>query len=111
MIGTSMMHHIMRHLRLSFGLFVRVPAELPTVVGGVGATFDTPAASYLTTIVRQAADNPVIAAANAIRASQGGTVDWSWARQAQLNDMGVYLPGNDLDRWMQHGYISDSFAN
>jgi hypothetical protein len=52
----------------------------------------------------------VIAAAHAIRASQGGNADWSWCKPVRNGTMGVYVPGNDLDRWMKRGFVSDAFA-
>jgi exodeoxyribonuclease-5 len=112
MLGTDLMAHIRRHLRSAFVLFVGDPAQIPPVGEVASRSFGVPRASHLHTIVRQAADNPVIAAASILRASQqAGAADWSWCRPARNGDMGVYLPGNDIDRWMQRGFVSDAFAN
>jgi exodeoxyribonuclease V len=111
MLGADIMMHIRRHLPNAFVLFVGDPAQIPPVGEVASQSFGIRRASHLRTIVRQAADNPVIGAAAIIRASQEtGAADWSWCRPAKHNDMGVYLPGNDVDRWMQRGFVSNEFA-
>ncbi len=109
MIGLEMMRHIRRHLPVSFVLFVGDPAQLPPVGEEASQTFGTKSRSHLETIVRQGAGNPILDAADAIRTSQGGLMDWSWCKPAQAAPLGVYVPQNP-DAWMQKAFTSPEFA-
>jgi exodeoxyribonuclease-5 len=108
MVGADMLTHIKGHLPMSFVLFVGDPAQLPPVGEVASGTFATTRRSHLSTIVRQGADNPILAAAHAIRESQGGPMDWSWAKSAKAPPMGVYVP-SDPDAWMREAFTSPKF--
>ena len=93
MVSEDLYRHIKRHLPSAFGLFVGDPAQLPPVGEVESQTFATKNRSHLTTIVRQAAGNPILAAASIIRASQGGPADMSWCAPSALeNKYGIFLP-------------------
>jgi exodeoxyribonuclease-5 len=109
MIGTELFRHIRRHLPRAFVLFVGDPAQLPPVDEAASPTFDIKARSHLDTIVRQAAGNPVLEAATAIRAMQGGEMSWDWCKPARAPPMGVYLPGAATDAWMKKAFTSTEF--
>lgn len=109
MVSSDLMVHIKRHLPVSFVLFVGDPAQLPPVGEIASQTFDTPGRSNLNTIVRQGADNPVLAAATTIRASQGGPMDMSWCRSANAKPFGVYMPRTQADAWMQKAFTNADF--
>jgi energy-coupling factor transporter ATP-binding protein EcfA2 len=109
MLGEDLMVHIRRHLKQSFVLFVGDPAQLPPVGETESQAFDTKRRSHLSTIVRQAANNPILAAAHAIRKSQGGPMDWSWCVPSAAPPLGVYLPGDSADDWMKQGFLSPAF--
>ena len=111
MIGTELFRHIRRHLPRAFVLFVGDPAQIPPVDETASPTFDTMSRSHLNTVVRQAADNPVLAAATAIRAMQGGEMCWDWCKPARAPPMGVYLPGAATDTWMQKAFTSKEFED
>ena len=109
MVDESLYAHIRRHLPMAFVLFVGDPAQLPPVGEVASRTFDTKARFHLSTIVRQGAGNPILDAAQAIRESQGGPADWSWAKSATVPPLGVYLPRSSLDAWMKKAFTSPEF--
>ncbi len=108
MISADLMAHIHRYLPLSFVLFVGDPAQLPPVGEIASQTFDTKAQSHLDTIVRQAEGNPILAAAQIIRMSQGGDMDMSWAKSATAAPFGIFNP-RDPNAWMKKAFTSDAF--
>jgi energy-coupling factor transporter ATP-binding protein EcfA2 len=110
MVSEDLYRHIKRHLPNAFVLFVGDPAQLPPVGEVESQTFTTKNRSHLTTIVRQAAGNPILAAAGIIRASQGGPVDMSWcAPSASENKYGIFLPAGAAHRWMKKAFTSPEF--
>jgi exodeoxyribonuclease V len=110
MVSEDLYRHIKRHLPNAFVLFVGDPAQLPPVGEVESKTFATKNRSYLTTIVRQAAGNPILAAANIIRASQGGPADISWCSpSADENKHGIFLPADAAHRWMKKAFTSPEF--
>jgi hypothetical protein len=110
MVSEDLYRHIKRHLPNAFVLFVGDPAQLPPVGEVESQTFTTRNRSHLTTIVRQAAGNPILAAANIIRASQGGMADMSWCVPAALeNKYGIFLPSDAAHRWMKKAFTSPEF--
>jgi exodeoxyribonuclease-5 len=111
MLDQSMMTHIGRHLAARAVVFVGDPAQLPPVGEEISRAFDIVPCSHLDTIVRQAKGNPIIAAAAAIRASQGGSIDWSWAVPARAGNIGVFTPGPAADEWMRAAFTSQAFAD
>ncbi len=112
MVDSDLFRHIKRHLPNAFVLFVGDPAQLPPVGEVESQTFSTPKRSHLTTIVRQAAGNPILAAAGIIRMSQGGPADMSWCVASALeNGHGIYLPGEQAHRWMKKAFTSEEFES
>lgn len=109
MIGLDLIHHIERWLSHAFVLYVGDPAQLPPVGEARSPVFETLRRSHLESIVRQEAGNPILAAAHAIRASQGGPMDWSWCKPAKAPPRGVFLPGADADRWLHKAFTSAEF--
>lgn len=108
MLSEDLMKHIRIHLPVSFVLFVGDPAQLPPVGEIASQSFSTRSRSHLETIVRQGADNPVLRAADIIRRSQGGPMDWSWAKPNMQKPLGVYVPDNS-DRWLHKAFTSKEF--
>ena len=110
MVDEDLFRHIKRHLPNAFVLFVGDPAQLPPVGEAESQTFRTQNRSHLTTIVRQAAGNPILAAAGVIRNSQGGDPDLSWCTQSALaSGHGVFVPGEAAHRWMKKAFTSPEF--
>src|SRR3984885_2232813 len=110
MVSEDLYRHIKRHLLNAFVLFVGDPAQLPPVGEAESQTFATKNQSHLTTIVRQAAGNPILAAASIIRASQGGPADMSWCVSSALKDkQGIFLPAEASHRWMKKAFTSQEF--
>ena len=110
MVSEDLYRHIKRHLLNAFVLFVGDPAQLPPVGEAESQTFATKNQSHLTTIVRQAAGNPILAAANIIRSSQGGPADMSWCVSSALKDkQGIFLPAEPSHRWMKKAFTSQEF--
>lgn len=110
MVSEDLHRHIKRHLPNAFVLFVGDPAQLPPVGEVESQTFATKNRAHLTTIVRQAAGNPILAAANIIRASQGGSADMSWCTPSALeNKYGIFLPSDAAHRWMKKAFTSPEF--
>jgi energy-coupling factor transporter ATP-binding protein EcfA2 len=110
MVSEDLYRHIKRHLPNAFVLFVGDPAQLPPVGEVESQTFATKNRSHLTTIVRQAAGNPILAAAGIVRASQGGPVDMSWCASSALkNKYGIFLPADSAHRWMKKAFTSPEF--
>ena len=108
------------HISITYGVYhenvcgilwqIRDPARLPPIGEVESKTFSTTNRSHLTTIVRQAAGNPILEAAGIIRCSQGGRSDWSWLRQSALaSGHGVFLPGEAAHRWMRKAFTSEEF--
>ena len=110
MVSEDLYRHIKRHLPNAFVLFVGDPAQLPPVGEVESQTFATKNRSHLTTIVRQAAENPILAAANILRASQGGPADMSWCCSSALEGKyGIFLPSEAAPRWMKKAFTSSEF--
>ena len=109
MVDAELFAHIRRHLPMAFVLFVGDPAQLPPVNEAERLTFGTKSKSHLDTIVRQGAGNPILDAAQAIRGSQGGDVDWTWCKSATAPPLGVYLPRGAADDWMKKAFTSGEF--
>lgn len=110
MVDQDLFRHIKRHLPNAFVLFVGDPAQLPPVGEADSQTFRTENRSHLTTIVRQAAGNPILAAADVIRKSQGRASDLSWCVQSALaSGHGVFVPGEAAYRWMKKAFTSPEF--
>ena len=83
------------------------PAQLPPVGEVASETFAIENRSHLTTIVRQAAGNPILAAAGIIRASQGGGADLSWCVSSSNEEKhGIFLPAEAAQRWMKKAFTS-----
>jgi exodeoxyribonuclease-5 len=110
MLGADLMRHIRRHLPMAFVLFVGDPAQLPPVGEVESEAFAIKSRSHLDTIIRQSADNPILDAAHAVRASQGGPADWSWMSQVRAAPLGVYMPA-DAATWMRAGFCSERFRD
>jgi exodeoxyribonuclease-5 len=72
-------------------------------------------ASHLTTVVRQAAGNPIIAAAQAIRLTQDdpdAAMDWSWCAPVRVGDLGVFVPPRgQIDVWLKKAFMSEEFLD
>jgi exodeoxyribonuclease V len=110
MVSEDLHRHIKRHLPNAFVLFVGDPAQLPPVGEVESQTFATKNRAHLTTIVRQAAGNPILAAANIIRSSQGGPADMSWCVSSALESkQGIFLPADASHRWMKKAFTSQEF--
>jgi energy-coupling factor transporter ATP-binding protein EcfA2 len=108
MVDADLLRHIHRHLPVSFVLFVGDPAQLPPVGEKESRTFGTESRSHLDTIVRQGADNPVLAAATAIRESQGRELDMTWAKSVNAPPHGLFVPGKPGD-WLKRTFTSAEF--
>src|SRR4051794_5530767 len=67
MVGDQLYRHVKRHLPNAFVLFVGDPAQLPPVDEPASPALSVSSRSHLDTIVRQAAENPILQAATAIR--------------------------------------------
>lgn len=109
MISADLQDFIDEDLADCFVLYVGDPAQLPPVGEREARCFSTPSRSRLNTVVRQAAGNPVLQAATAIRNTQGGTVDWGWAQTVDAAPLGVYLGGSDCADWLKDAFTSDEF--
>lgn len=108
MLGQDLMRHMRRYLPISFVLYVGDPAQLSPVGEGASGSFDVRSRSHLGQIVRQEAGNPILEAAGIIRRSQGGPMDWTWARGAKSSTKGLFVP-SDLDAWMRKAFTSQEF--
>jgi exodeoxyribonuclease-5 len=110
MVSADLYRNIKRHLPDAFVLFVGDPAQLPPVGEVASETFSIENRSHLTTIVRQAAGNPILAAASIIRASQGGQADLSWCVSSSNEDRhGIFLPAEAAQCWMKKAFTSAEF--
>lgn len=110
MVDEDLFRHIKRHLPNAFVLFVGDPAQLPPVGEVESQTFRVQNRSHLTTIVRQAAGNPILTAADVIRSSQGGPADMSWCSQAALESgHGLFVPAAAANRWIKKAFTSPEF--
>lgn len=109
MVGTDLMEHIRNYLKHCVVIFVGDPAQLPPVGEKSSETFDLRAKSHLDTIIRQDAGNPILDAADIIRQSQGGKVNWTWCRSVNAKPIGVYVP-RDSDGWLKRAFTSPEFA-
>jgi exodeoxyribonuclease-5 len=108
MVSAELLQWIEKQLSHCFVLFVGDPAQLPPVGEVESGAFATLSRSHLDTIVRQAAGNPILDVAHAIRRSQGNALDWSWCRDARSEKQGVFVP-RDADRWIKQAFTSDKF--
>jgi exodeoxyribonuclease-5 len=115
MLGEELMRHVRRLLDHRAVVLVGDPAQIPPVGEAHSESFAMVPASHLTTVVRQAAGNPIIAAAQAIRLTQDdpdAPMDWSWCVPVRVGDLGVFVPPRDkIDVWMKKAIISDSFRD
>lgn len=108
MVGAGLMRWVRELVPDRFVLFVGDPAQLPPVGEAISPSFAIRSASHLETVVRQAAGNPLVAAATTIRESQGGPMDWSWCRASHHDGAGLFVPRTP-DAWMQRAFTSDEF--
>lgn len=108
MVGEDLAKHIERGLRGKAVLYSGDPAQLFPVGEGESPTFQTKRRSHLTEPVRQARDNPILAAALRIRDAQDHGADWSWARSANRAPYGVFVP-SDPEAWLKRAFMSDQF--
>jgi exodeoxyribonuclease-5 len=106
MLDTSLMTHIDRHLSGRAVVFCGDGAQIPPVGEVESQSLATMPASRLTTIVRQAEGNPIIAASDIIRKSQQQAgFDWSWCKEVRKDNTGVFTPSRpDLDAWMKRAF-------
>ena len=110
MVDEDLYRQIKRHLPNAFVLFVGDPAQLPPVGEIESLTFRTERRSHLSTIVRQAAGNPILEAASILRQSQGGPADMSWCVAKGLeNGHGIFVPREAAQRWMKKAFTSEEF--
>lgn len=109
MISRGLMTHIMTHLQGRAIVFVGDSAQLPPVGEVESESFQTPSRSHLHTVVRQSAENPVLAAALALRETQGGPVTWDWCQPTRAGNLGVFRPGDKAQEWVRHAFCSDAF--
>lgn len=109
MLGLDLMQYCRSLLIGRAVIFVGDPAQLPPVGEERSEAFDLPHTSHLVEPVRQAVGNPVVQAALALRACQGGPMDWSWCKESKAPPFGVYKPGDDLDRWLHRAFMSSDF--
>lgn len=109
MVGADLQGFIDHDLAQHFVLYVGDPAQLPPVGEVAAKCFSTESRSELSTIVRQEADNPILAAATTIRQSDPQAIDWSWCELAENGPKGVFPAGDDADDWMQDAFTSDDF--
>jgi hypothetical protein len=109
MVDSELMIHIRKYLGHCFVLFVGDPAQLPPVGEKESETFATKGRSHLSTIMRQAQDNPVLQAAHAVREQQGKRFNLSWCKSATAKPYGVYMPNGKTDEWLKKAFTSDEF--
>lgn len=110
MIDSDVMRFIRLYIKGRGILFSGDPAQLPPVGEIASESFATKRRSHLDEIVRQAVGNPIISTAYRIRSQQGGAADWSWCCPARTSQGGVYVPGDELERWMERAFTSEQFA-
>jgi len=108
MLSAELMNWIRELLKYCFVLFVGDPAQLPPVGEGASPSFSVPSRSHLDTVVRQAADNPILAAATAIRKNQGNAPDWGWVKAAKHGQLGLFVP-KDTESWLRKAFLSEAF--
>jgi exodeoxyribonuclease-5 len=115
MLGEELMKHVRRWLDGKAVIFVGDPAQIPPVGEDHSESFDVVPASHLTTVVRQAAGNPIIAAAQAIRLTQDdpeASMDWSWCAPVRVGDLGVFVPPRgQIDVWLKKAFMSEEFLD
>lgn len=110
MVDEQLFGHIQRYLEHCFVLFVGDPAQLPPVNERASLTFSAERKSHLETIIRQAQDNPVLQAADAIRRMQGSApTRWDWCKEVRGVAQGVFVPGEAVERWMKKAFTSPDF--
>lgn len=114
MIGMDLMDWIKQDLASKFVLYIGDPAQLPPVGETLSQAFQVESKSVLDQIMRQAADNPIIALSIDIRAMiNAGKVDW--LRFVDADDgtscTGIYRPGPDESMaWIEDAFTSPEFA-
>lgn len=99
---------IRRYLKNCVVIYVGDPAQLGPIGEVRSLSFETERRSHLAVIERQGAGNPILDAADIIRQSQGGPMDWSWVRSRNVGGLGVYRPA-DPDEWLKKAFMSDAF--
>jgi energy-coupling factor transporter ATP-binding protein EcfA2 len=109
MLGESHMGWIEIVLPNATLIFVGDEAQLCPVGEKASRSFNATRKSHLDVIVRQTGDNPILDIADAIRKSQGGPMDWSWAKSAKSGTKGVFRP-SDIDAWMKKAFLSPDFT-
>jgi exodeoxyribonuclease-5 len=111
MVSSDLMERINKDLGRHFVLYVGDPAQLPPVGEKLSETLATPSCSMLSEIMRQAADNPVIALATDIRKMiETATADWGrFAPVDAGGDFGIFCPGIDAQAWVDDAFTSAEF--
>lgn len=110
MVGEELWGHCDRLLSHAYLVVHADYGQLPPVDERISPTAAIPNRSILTETVRQAADNPILHVARAIRRLQEREgMDWSWRKPYQSGGRGVYVP-SDPDSWMRKAFTSSEFA-
>ena len=110
MLSADLMDFIDNDLARQLVIYVGDNAQLPPVGEVESRAFRVEPVSVLDTIVRQAAGNPILQAATALREQQGRAVDWGWCRPAENGPHGMFLAGDDAHAWMRDAFTSAEFA-
>lgn len=106
MIGEDMYQHIVSALTGRAVVFIGDPAQLPPINETASPAFNLSFRSHLATIIRQAAGNPIIAVADAIRRQQGQPLDLGWVTAGQnVDGHGIFRP-RDAREWLRRAYTS-----
>jgi exodeoxyribonuclease-5 len=123
MVGRELQRFIDADLAGRYTLYIGDAAQLPPVgepVAPVFARMPAERTSTLTEIVRQAAGNPILRAATALRLQQerhtkgsqiDRAIDWSWCKEDIAGHQGVYLAaaGGVADTWLEDAFTSEAF--
>lgn len=92
MIGRDLQSHIDLGCPRAV-LYLGDPAQLPPVMEKIAPVFSKHIErATLTAIVRQAAGNPVLDAATAVRRQQGADLDWTWICAENDGAHGIFVP-------------------
>jgi exodeoxyribonuclease-5 len=110
MLSAELMDLIDKHLVGRAVVFLADPAQLPPVNERESRVFEVARKFHLSVPVRQAADNPIYGACQAIRRAQDGAMDWSWTKAARKDGKGIYVPSDD-DAWLARAFRSQEYAD
>jgi exodeoxyribonuclease-5 len=111
MLGEEIFGHVQKALRHKVVVYVGDPQQLPPVGEELSPSFGVRRKAVLSTVMRQRAENPIVALTADIRSMiDAGAVDWDAFGPASGTDgCGIHRADGNLAGWIADAFTSPEF--